>query len=127
MVGKINFLKRLTIFTAILGVILYLAQQKFGINNLCWLSLAYCYVLTNFTFYIANSGIKKDNKTFLTRTYSTIGIRLIFTIFPLFIYLLFSKVKELPLVISYILMYFFYTSFEIYHFVVNLRPDLNQK
>jgi len=59
----------------------------------------------------------------MSRTYSSIGIRLVFSIFPLLIYLLFSPEHDFPLIIAYILLYFFFTSFEIYMLVVNLRPD----
>jgi len=113
-------------FSLIVGLILFLAIQKFSIPNLIWLAYIYGILLSVATYLIAKSGIKKDNKTFLTRIYGSIGIRLIFSIFPIFIYLLFSNVKSVSFVISYVLLYFFYTSFEIYHLVLNLQPDLKK-
>jgi hypothetical protein len=94
---------------------------------LVWVALIYFFSLTWVTFKISNSALGKDNKTFITRIYSAIGIRFIFSIFPLLIYLLFYPEREMPFIIAYLLLYFFYTAFEIYYLVVNLRPELKQK
>lgn len=121
-----QFYTKWLFLSAILALIAYLAQEKYAISFLIWAAFVYHALLALVTYYIANSGIKKDNKTFVTRIYGSIGIRFVFSIFPMLIYLLFSNVKEIPWVISYVLLYFFYTSFEIYCIVVNLRPDLKQ-
>jgi len=98
-------------------------QQYFELNNLIWLALLYYLLLSYTTFRITHSSVKKDNKTFITRVYSAVGIRIIFSLFPLLIYLLFSPHKELPFIAGYLLMYLLFTSFEIYFVMVNLRPD----
>jgi hypothetical protein len=103
------------------------AQTKIQLSNLVWIALAYYFFLTLVTYKIMNSGFPKDNKTFITRMYSAIGIRFVFSIFPLFIYLIFSPERELSFAVVYLLLYFFYTAFEIYYLVVNLRPELKQK
>ncbi len=127
---KINFHKSLVGLTLICGVLIFAFQAfqtKWILDSLAWISLFYFFALTWLTFKIANSGVKKDNKTFITRIYGAIGIRFIFSIFPLFIYLIFYPKREMPFIIVYLLLYFFYTAFEIYFLVVNLRPDLNKK
>lgn len=127
---KSNFNKNLFLLTAICAVLILafqLLQNKLVLNSLVWIALIYFFSLTWITFKIANSALGKDNKTFITRIYSAIGIRFIFSIFPLLIYLLFYPVREMPFIISYLLLYFFYTAFEIYYLVVNLRPELKQK
>jgi hypothetical protein len=99
------------------------AQQKFVLPNLVWAALLYYFLLSLVTGLITQSGMQKNNKTFITRTYSAIGIRFIFSIFPLFIYLLFSHSREVPFMVGYILLYFLFTSFEIYFLVITLRPN----
>lgn len=123
------FIRSLLLFSLVIACItgiLQTAQHKFELSNLIWVALFYYMCLSYITFRITHSSIQKDNKTFITRVYSAIGIRFIFSLFPLLIYLLFSTHKEVPFVIGYLLMYLLYTSFEIYFLVVNLRPDFKK-
>jgi hypothetical protein len=90
---------------------------------LVWPALLYLYFLSCIIYYVSHSGLKKDNKTFLTRIYSSIGIRFIFSLSPLLIYLFFMPSKDIYFIITYLFLYFFYTAFEIYFLVANLRPD----
>jgi hypothetical protein len=98
-------------------------NDSFSISLLIWPSLLYLYLLSCLIYFVSNSGLKKDNKTFLTRIYSSIGIRFIFSLSPLLIYLFFMPSKDIYFIISYLFLYFFYTAFEIYFLVANLRPD----
>jgi hypothetical protein len=126
---KDRFSKSINVITLILagGILIFKgAQEKIPLSNLVWLALIYFYFMSLVIYFISKSGLKKDNKTFITRIYSSIGIRFIFSLSPLLIYLFFSSTKELSFIISYLLLYFFYTAFEIYFLVVNLRPDLNK-
>ncbi len=126
---KSTFIKSLLILTAVLAVMLFCFQQfvpSTPLSNLVWPALFYFFLLTLVTYKITQSGLPKDNKTFITRTYSAIGIRFIFSIFPLFIYLIFSPERQLSFAVVYLFLYFFYTAFEIYFLVVNLRPDLKK-
>lgn len=123
---KTLFFKKLSSFTVFLACLILIIQNfqdKLVLGNLIWASLLYYYLLSLSTGLITISGMKKNNKTFITRTYSSIGIRFIFSIFPLAIYLFFSATQEIPLIVAYLLLYFLYTSFEIYFLVITLRPD----
>jgi hypothetical protein len=126
---KNKFYSSLSILTLVMVILIFCFQQfqnSISVNNFVWIALVYFLLLTLLTYKITNSGLPKDNKTFITRTYSAIGIRFIFSIFPLFIYLIFSPIRELSFIVVYLLLYFFYTAFEIYYLVVNLRPDLKK-
>jgi hypothetical protein len=92
-----------------------------------WLVLAYFFALSWITWKVTQSGLKRDNKTFLTRVYGGIGIRLLFSFFPVIIYMMFANEFSLVFITAYLLIYFFYTTFEIYMLVVNLRPDSDKK
>lgn len=124
--SKPRFFPALLILTLVMGVVLVIAQQQVAITNLAWAALVYFFLLTLVLYKIAYSALPKDNKTFLTRIYSVIGLRFLFSLFPLLIYLLFANKPELSFAVFYLLLYFFYTAFEIYFLVVNLRPDLKK-
>jgi len=127
---KKKFLLKLIIFTLIISVIVsvfQLVQFKIQLGNLIWPTLAYYALLSFLSYIISSSGIGKDNKTFLFRFYSSIMMRIIFSLFPLGIYLWISSDRNISFIISYILLYFVYTAFEIYFLVVTLRPDLKKK
>lgn len=127
MVDFKKYIIRLIAYSAIVLILLWLSTEKFNLTNIVWFGFIYLLIISAITYLVALSGLKKENKTFITRIYGSIGIRFIFSIFPLLIYLLFSKVKNVNEVIAYVLLYFFYTSFEIYHLVINLRPDSKRK
>ena len=121
-----NYTKKFISFTIILAIVIGLLQNlqhTIHISNLIWAALLYYFSLSYITFRITSSTVDKSNKTFITRTYSAIGIRLIFSIFPLIIYMFFYADIEVPFVISYFLLYLLFTSFEIYFLVITLRPD----
>jgi hypothetical protein len=124
------FFRKLLMVAGVMAIMILAAQQlqqQVVINHLIWPSLIYFFLLSYITARITYSGVKKDNKTFITRFYSSIGIRLVFSIFPLLIYLIMHKPAELPFIVCYLLLYFLFTSFEIYFLVVNLRPDFKKK
>lgn len=119
-------LLRLVLFTAVIMVLMAIADglwDKLHFSMMSWMAPLYYLLLTAITGLITGSGLKKDNKSFMTRTYASIGLRLVFSVFPLFIYLFTVGADDLDFIILFILLYFFYTSFEIYSLVVNLRPD----
>ncbi|MDP1726294.1 MAG: hypothetical protein Q8M15_05890 [Bacteroidota bacterium] len=123
---KNNFYTSLTLFTLIIAVVLFIVkniQQKFVIDYLTWGALIYFLLLTIVIYKISYSALSKKNEIFLGRIYSAIGLRFVFSIFPLIIYMIFVSERQIPFIIVYLLLYFFYTAFEIYFLVVNLRPD----
>lgn len=126
---KDKFYSKVLWFTFIIGLLLFLiqkVQQKVEIGNLCWMALIYFLLLTIIIYRISFSALKKGTEIFVGRIYSAIGIRFIFSLFPLIIYLMFIPDYQISFIIVYLFLYFFYTAFEIYHLVVNLRPDSNK-
>ncbi len=122
---KNKFYLSLGLFTIVLAVILFIVQNfqlKIEIGNLSWAALIYFSVLTLVIYKISYSALDKNNKTFLWRIYSAIGLRLIFSVFPMIIYVFFVREHQISFIIVYLLMYFFYTAFEIYCLVITLRP-----
>ncbi len=121
-----SFYKIITISSMLLAAALWLLDflnDSYSNSLLVWPALMYLYGMSCVIYLISHSGLKKDNKTFLTRIYSSIGIRFIFSLSPLLIYLFFMPSKDIYFIITYLFLYFFYTAFEIYFLVANLRPD----
>ena len=103
-----NYYKKLitlTLVIAIMFAVLQTIQNTIHLSFLIWPALIYFLILSYVTFRITSSTVDKNNKTFITRTYSAIGIRLIFSIFPLIIYLFFYTGFELSFVLAYFLLY----------------------
>ena len=98
-------------------------QNKIYLDHFIWIVLAYFFVLTIVVYFISLSGLKKENKTFLTRTYGAMGLRFVFSFFPLLIYIIFIPKMQLSFVLAYMLIYFFFSVFEVLILTVNFRPD----
>jgi membrane protein implicated in regulation of membrane protease activity len=76
---KDRFSKSINALTLLIaGAILIFkgVQDKIVLNNLVWVALFYFYFLSIAIYFISKSGLKKDNKTFITRIYSSIGKRI---------------------------------------------------
>lgn len=83
--------------------------------------------LTFILFKLGKLGIKaKQHGTFIKVVMGSTFIRLLFSGGYLFIYLIINNVDIKYFVISYILLYFLYMSFEIILLLSNLRPDSEQ-
>lgn len=120
-------IKKLVLFSLPIALLVFAIQHFFSMHSGIFAAQAYMILLTLINFKIAESGVKKDNQTFIKRIYGSMAIRFLFALFPLLLYFIFVRVKEIPLVLTYVLLYLFYTSFEIYLLVAKLRPDLKQK
>lgn len=120
-------LKKLILFSLFLTFSVSMCSMLFPLHIGIYLAQAYLFLLTFINFKIAESGVKKDNQTFIKRIYGSMAIRILFGLFPLLLYFIFVKTKDIPLVLCYVVLYLFYTTFEIYLLVSKLRPDLNSK
>ena len=100
--------------------------QKISFNSLLYANL-FLASLTFILFKLGKLGIKaKQHGTFIKVVMGSTFIRLLFSGGYLFIYLIINKVDIRYFVISYILLYFLYMSFEIILLLSNLRPDSEQ-
>ena len=125
-----KFIRSLLLFTLAMGLLILGYNFIGAVHPMSWLiwpALFYYSLLTLVVYFISASAMQKDNKTFITRIYSAIGIRMVFSLFPLGIYLWLSQQKNMPFILAYLILYFFFTAFEIYLLVSNLRPDFKNK
>jgi hypothetical protein len=125
-----KFYLNLIVFAFVLGILIYGVQHlqtSFYLNNWTYLVLVYLAILTAVNSWISFSGLKKDSRTFITRIYSSIGLRFVFGIGFLVIYLIINPQKDLPFILAFLILYFLFTVFEIYFLVATLRPNSKSK
>jgi len=90
-----------------------LSLTYFGILYFCFLNI--------FVFYIGTLGVGKSNNMFMKSFYTGFYLQLFLSLAGLLIYLIFSKEKSKPFIISYLICYILFTAFEIYHLLITLR------
>jgi len=87
-----------------------------------WSIQFYFLVITLLTHFISSKGLKKVTE-FHIFYMASMGIRFLLSLFFIFVNLWFSKDGHIVFVIDFFILYFLYTSFEIYFLLTNLRPD----
>ena len=75
---------------------------------------------------IISPSLQSKKQQFVTIFMGTLGIRMLFSIAFLLLYLLFSSQIEISFVLYYLLGYLFFVGFEIYLLLYNLRPDFKK-
>lgn len=125
-----KFYAQLIILTLVLTLIL--AGLKFGLDwypqgNVIWFALGFFTLLTAVTFQWTVSASKLKNNAFVKRFFLNTGLRIFFCGVFLAIYLIISENRDKVFVVTFMLLYLFYTLFEIYHLVTKLRPEKNSQ
>ncbi|MBI3232712.1 MAG: hypothetical protein HYZ42_01485 [Bacteroidetes bacterium] len=89
--------------------------------RLTYFGIIYFAILNIFVFFIGTLGVGKSNNMFMKSFYTGFYLQLFLSIAGLLIYLIFSKEKSKPFIISYLICYILFTAFEIYHLLITLR------
>ena len=123
---KLDFNRALVVISLICAAII--AGLKYGMNfydqgNYIWYALAFFVLLTWFSYHYTAQAKMEKNRFFTNRFFLTMGIRLILTILFLLIYLISNPQRDPIFVISFMLLYLFYTMFEINYLVSKLRRE----
>src|SRR6185312_12765480 len=93
------------------------------IHPYVWIIQFYFLVITLLTHFISSKGLKKITE-FHIFYMASMGIRFLVSLFFIFVSLWFSEGGHIVFVVDFFILYFLYTSFEIYFLLTNLRPDL---
>ena len=93
------------------------------IHPYVWGIQFYFLVITLLTHFISSKGLKKITE-FHIFYMASMGIRFLVSLFFIFLCLWFSEGGHIAFVVDFFILYFLYTSFEIYFLLTNLRPDL---
>lgn len=120
------FIAKLSALTLVLGAIIYSLLAYWPVYNpgpFVWIALAFYFLLTLGLYSLSLMGLQRNNRTFSTAVFGSMTIRFIFCILFLVIYLIINKEKNIPFIITYLILYLFYTIFEIFQLVRKLRPE----
>ena len=125
-----KFYLKLILLTVILLVLTagYLYTFEPGENVWFWASLSYYFVLGVLIGWKSQKAVlSKSNSRFFAGVMGSIGIRMLLCVVFLAIYLMISDLKSNEFVVYYLILYLFYTIFEIYQLVSKLRPEKETK
>ncbi|MFT4875956.1 MAG: hypothetical protein ACI9AU_000677 [Bacteroidia bacterium] len=125
-----KFYLKLILLTVILLVLTagYLYIFEPGEDMWFWASLGYYFVLGVVIGWKSQKAVlSKSNSQFFAGVMGSIGIRMLLCVVFLAIYLMVSDLKSNEFVVYYLILYLFYTIFEIYQLVSKLRPEKETK
>jgi len=125
-----KFYLKLILLTVILLVLTagYLYTFEPGEDMWFWASLSYYLVLGVVIGWKSQKAVlSKSNSQFFAGVMGSIGIRMLLCVVFLAIYLMVSDLKSNEFVVYYLILYLFYTIFEIYQLVSKLRPEKETK
>ena len=124
----IKFISRLLILGLIVGIldIVYFYFTNEPEQVWYWSALLYYLLLGLIIGKRSHKAIANDsNSAFFMGIMSGTGIRMLFSIIFIAIYLIFSDIKSNLFIGYYLFLYLLFTIFEIYHLVHKLRTEKN--
>lgn len=117
-----KFIIGLSILSIILIGITYMINQMGRYDlSLTYVAILFFACANLLVFYIGTLGAGKSTSIFLKSFYTSFYLQLFFSLAGILIYLIFSTQKNKAFIISYLVLYIFYTAFEIYHLLITLR------
>jgi hypothetical protein len=88
-----------------------------------WLAIGFFLALNTIIHFLSQNALKSSQKSFLTFVYGSIGMRFIFSIFFIVIYLIVNDVMDKVVVVNFLILYLLFTTFELYHLVTKLHTE----
>ena len=111
-----KFLKGLTIYTAIIGIVtigfVFLLPEKF-ITPVLYYILIFFYSVTLIMYYVLLKASEKRFSKFTTYFMLATFLKLMLYIAVLLIYVLLNRLDAIPFIITFFILYVFYTVFEV--------------
>ena len=123
---NMKFSVKLIILTIVLAIVtfgfLYVREQTE--QGWFWAALGFYFVAGLVIGLRTQKAVTSDsNSQFFTGVMGSIGIRMLLCIVFLAIYLMVSDLKAKEFIVYYLILYLFYTIFEISQLVSKLRPE----
>ena len=119
----ITILVGLTLVTIGLSMVLDNSMERIDLGDFTWIIPIFYFVLTIISYSIIYFGKSGRQATFFARMAGGMMLRMFLCIIFITIYLYFSEVTNIPVVIYFMFLYFIYTTFEIYDLVYKLRTE----
>jgi hypothetical protein len=120
-----KFLFRMLAFSVTMVLMLYVLNYfvpGFEIVPFYLFSILYYTMLNTGIYLWLFNKLKEENRKFMFAFYISTMIRLFGSLIVLAIYLLFIRQVNLKESVVFIILYFFYTAFEVVNLIPNLRP-----
>lgn len=111
-----------TLISIVFGSIIY-STSIFIHTNWVWGSIAFFTVLSWTSFFIVFKAKEMEHNKFIGRFLFVTIFRIIISGLFIAIYLIINAERDKAFVVSILLLYLFYTLFEIYHLVTKLRAE----
>jgi len=127
--SKIPYFLQLFIFSAIITILIIILKQLFPgkyIHEAIWIILTFYIALTAAIHYMFANAVSKSNSTFITAIFGSIGLKLLLSIAFIIFYLLNDRTNSVWFSINFIVLYLFFTVFEIYSLLRNLHALKNK-
>ena len=113
----------LTLVVIGLSMVLNNSIAKVNLGMFYWVMPLFYFVLTTISYSLIYLGKSGKQSTFFARVAGGMMLRMFFCVIFIAIYLYFSDVTNIPAVIYFMILYFIYTTFEIYDLVYKLRAE----
>ena len=117
---------RTTIFTIIIGIVFFTAEYyNFNLHlpNEKWYILSFFFTLSILQHRILSIGFQDDRARFVQLFLFMVVIRLIFCLLFVGVFLYTKVTEPAPFVLTFFVLYLFYTFFEVLGLYRNLRRD----
>ncbi|MFT7592085.1 MAG: hypothetical protein ACI9UJ_002014 [bacterium] len=111
--------------TIVIAGLMQLIHSAFGqvVSLWSWLAIGFFFALNMLIHFISQTALKSSQKSFLTFMYGSIGLRFIFSIFFIVIYLIVNDIMDKVVIVNFLILYLLFTTFELYHLVAKLRTE----
>ena len=122
---RLKFLYRLAILSILLAaatIILFYFIETTE-ENWFWAALVFYIVLGLGIGWITQRSVNSSNSAFFRGVMGATGLRMILCVLFLAIYLIISDIKAKEFIVYYLILYLFFTMFEIYQLVSKLRAE----
>ncbi len=122
-----KFTMRLAAFSAFLALILQLIFTNTSLlPTTLWWAYGFMVVITLIIYYISVFSLKMNVKNSMSLILGSMFFRLFSSLIFLITYMVFTGSRDIPYVVGFMCLYLLFQVFEIYHLLVNLRPDLKE-
>jgi hypothetical protein len=107
-----------------LVILLLKSQKPTWVNEpTVWFTQAFLGIVILISHFLSSKGLKNKAVDFHIYYMGSMGIRFLLSLIYLFLMVYFYQNQAWPIVINFFLLYFLYTSFEIYSLMANLRAE----
>lgn len=120
-----SYLKKyfVLVFALLLMILLAKAFLPFIIHPKWAYIVVFFFILNLLLYLYSNYALNKSNAVFMTAIFGGMAIKLFASIFFLLIFFIKQVDDKVLFTINFMVLYFFFTAFEIYSFMSNLRAQ----